>query len=381
VEFVACMMSSRGIVGAMLHEFLDVNRDELVARCRSKSALRPSPRLTASDLQDGVPVLIGQLIDLLRSPQRRGQIEAATLPVSIGLAAEKHGGALLRRGFSVGEVVHDYGDLCQALTELALEKDEPISVAEFHTFNRCLDSAIADAVDEFGRRRDETVSRKGVQTLNERLGELVHEQRNLLNTAMLAFASIKSGRVAVTGATASIVDRSLDGLRDLIDRALADVRLISGLHARMTLTPIDVILEEVTVAAQLETTARGIVFSVVIEPALSVQVDRQMLSSAIANLLQNAFKFTRSGGRISLTARVVAKHVLIEVADECGGLPSGQAEELFRPFEQRSGDRSGLGLGLSISRRAVEANGGTLSVRDVPGTGCVFTIELPRGHS
>jgi signal transduction histidine kinase len=142
-----------------------------------------------------------------------------------------------------------------------------------------------------------------------------------------------------------------------------------------------VILEEVTVAAQLETTARGIVFSVVIEPALSVQVDRQMLSSAIANLLQNAFKFTRSGGRISLTARVVAKHVLIEVADECGGLPSGQAEELFRPFEQRSGDRSGLGLGLSISRRAVEANGGTLSVRDVPGTGCVFTIELPRGHS
>jgi signal transduction histidine kinase len=47
------------------------------------------------------------------------------------------------------------------------------------------------------------------------------------------------------------------------------------------------------------------------------------------------------------------------------------------PFTQRSDDRSGVGLGLSISRRAVHAIGGTLAVRDVPGTGCIFTINLP----
>ena len=70
--------------------------------------------------------------------------------------------------------------------------------------------------------------------------------------------------------------------------------------------------------------------------------------------------------------------ILIEVEDECGGLPDRRAEELFRPFEQRSSDRTGLGLGLSISRRAVQANDGTLGARSLPGKGCVFTIDLPR---
>jgi hypothetical protein len=120
-----------------------------------------------------------------------------------------------------------------------------------------------------------------------------------------------------------------------------------------------------------------VAFTVSIEPGLSIATDREMLSSALANLLQNAFKFTRPGGHVFLTARVVASHVLIEVADQCGGLPPGWAEELFLPFTQRSGDRSGVGLGLSISRRAVHAIGGTMAVRDVPGTGCVFTIDLP----
>jgi len=357
----------------MLHEFLDVNRRELAARCRKKSALRPSPTLSAS-LDDGVPVLIGQLIDLLRAPG----IEPVVLPSSIGIAAEKYGGELLRRGVSVNEVVHEYGDLCQALTELALEKHEPISVAEFHTFNRCLDSAIADAVAEFARRRDDSVSRKGMHAMNERLGELAHEQRNLLNTAILAFAAIKDGRVALSGATAALLERSLEGLRDIVDRALADVRVISGLHPRVTLTPVDVVLDDVTGEGQLHADARGIVFSVEIETGLAVEVDRQMMSSAIANLLQNAFKFTSPGGTTSLKARIVGEHVVIEVADQCGGLPPGHVERLFHPFVQRSGDRSGVGLGLSISRRAVEANGGTLTVRDVPGTGCVFTVELPR---
>jgi len=51
---------------------------------------------------------------------------------------------------------------------------------------------------------------------------------------------------------------------------------------------------------------------------------------------------------------------------------------MFKPFTQSAEDRTGAGLGLSISRRSVEANGGVLSVRNMPGTGCVFTIDLPR---
>jgi len=77
-----------------------------------------------------------------------------------------------------------------------------------------------------------------------------------------------------------------------------------------------------------------------------------------------------------------AERVLIEVQDECGGLPAvpggTEVDRLFRPFEQRSSDRTGLGLGLAFSRWGVEANHGRIYVRNLPGQGCVFTVDLPR---
>jgi signal transduction histidine kinase len=111
---------------------------------------------------------------------------------------------------------------------------------------------------------------------------------------------------------------------------------------------------------------------------VDVEADRQLLAAAVANLLQNAFEFTRPQGHVMLTTLSSKGRVLIEVEDECGGLPPGKAEELFLQFEQRGRDRSGLGLGLSISRRSVEADGGEIHVRDLPGKGCVFAIDLPR---
>jgi signal transduction histidine kinase len=103
-----------------------------------------------------------------------------------------------------------------------------------------------------------------------------------------------------------------------------------------------------------------------------------MLFSAVGNLLQNAFKFTRPHTEVLLNAYATADRVLIDVEDNCGGLPPGDAERLFQPFTQGGADKSGVGLGLSICRRSVEANHGVLSVRDLPGKGCVFTIDLPR---
>ncbi|HMF59104.1 MAG TPA: HAMP domain-containing sensor histidine kinase, partial [Vicinamibacterales bacterium] len=67
----------------------------------------------------------------------------------------------------------------------------------------------------------------------------------------------------------------------------------------------------------------------------------------------------------------------IEVEDECGGIPES-AGDLFKPFADRRGkDRSGLGLGLSIARRAVRAHGGDIHIRNLPGKGCIFVIEVP----
>jgi signal transduction histidine kinase len=111
---------------------------------------------------------------------------------------------------------------------------------------------------------------------------------------------------------------------------------------------------------------------------VTIEGDRQVLVAAVSNLLQNAFKFTRRNGNVSLTTRATADRVLFEVEDECGGLPPGKTEDLFRPFEQKGPDRSGVGLGLSICLKAAQANAGEIHVRDLPGKGCVFTLDLPR---
>jgi hypothetical protein len=129
----------------------------------------------------------------------------------------------------------------------------------------------------------------------------------------------------------------------------------------------------------MEANARDLSFEVTpVAPGIDVAVDRQLLAGAVVNLLQNAFKFTCPQGRVSLNTVVTAQSVLIEVHDQCGGLPVGKAEELFQPFVQRNVAQTGLGLGLSISRRSIQAIGGQLRVRDMPGVGCVFTVELSR---
>ena len=366
----------------MLAEFLATNHDELVKRCKAKVASRDAPATTSvGEAEYGVGPLLGQLVQELRDEHAAGPSKTpGKLPADIGKTAGKHGNELLLKGYTVDQVVHDYGDLCQAVTELAHEQRAPITVDEFHTFNRCLDNAIADAVTEFGRQRDQVAADRGVETLNERLGGLAHELRNRLHSGMLAFAAVKDGNMTLSSATGSVLGRSLEGLRDIIDRSLADVRLTDGLQVRRQAISILLLLREVQISNAMEASTRGVVF--VVEPGdakLSIEADEQMIFSAITNLLQNAFKFTAKGGRVSLRAHAAAERVVIDVEDECGGLPEGESEALFQAFEQRSADRSGVGLGLSISRRGVEANGGALRVKNLPGKGCIFTIDLPLG--
>ena len=134
-----------------------------------------------------------------------------------------------------------------------------------------------------------------------------------------------------------------------------------------------------SLAAGLEAQVKHCVFTVSeVDPLLAIDVDRDLLLSAVGNLLQNAFKFSHPHTEVTLNAYAVADRILIDVEDRCGGLPPGNAEKMFLPFTQSSDDKSGLGLGLSIARRSVEANEGILRVRSIPGIGCIFTIDWPR---
>jgi signal transduction histidine kinase len=350
----------------LLSEFITANREQLIALTRAKVVKRLAPRPTEQELTSGVPLFLDELVQTLGRP-----------PLSTAAGAEAsalaHGAALLNRGYTVAQVVHDYGDICQAITELADEVDAPITVDEFHTLNRCLDNAIADSVTEYTRLRERSMS----DHATERSGVFAHELRNRVSAAQLAFQAITNGHAPIGGSVAAVVTRSLRALTSLINRAQVEVRVDSGNTPRQRVH-LRSFMEEAEVDGTLEARVHGVSLSISpTDPVTAVQVDPQILAGAVANLLQNAFKFTRTGGHVSLRTVVTASRVLIEIEDQCGGLPPGMSEELFGAFQQRGTNRSGLGLGLFISRKGVEASGGVLRVRDIPGSGCVFTIDLP----
>jgi len=372
----------------VLHEFLTANRDDLIARCRIKVAKRLAPKVTDEELAHGIPAFLDQLIKTLqveqtsepmRSRMVSGPSGGGPVVSEIAVTAALHGRELSKQGFTLEQVVHDYGDLCQAITDLAFECSAPIEIDEFRTLNRCLDNGIADAVTEFAFQRSSLAENNNVSALNERLGFLAHELRNQIHTATLAVMAIKAGHVGLNGATGAVLDRCLIGMRNLIDRSLADVRVAAGMPPRYRLISLADFVADVRISASLEAQARGRHFTVAdVDMRLALNVDREMLFSAVGNLLQNAFKFTQPNTAVALNAYAVADRIYIDVEDHCGGLPEAAAEEMFLPFKQTGEDRSGLGLGLAICRRSVEANSGTLSVRDIPRSGCVFTIDLPR---
>lgn len=354
----------------MLYEFVTTYRDAIIDRARQKLTARPWPSASAEELENGVPLFLTQLSEKLRSESTG----TAHSPGAIGAGAARHGRELMALGFTVSQVVHDYGDICQAVTELAIEHNAPITTDEFKTLNGCLDTAIAEAVTEHARITAESRSNEE----SERSGHVAHETRDLLDTALLAYEALKRGTVAINGSTGAVLGRSLIGLRDLVHNTLSEIRIAANQQRRdrVAVTPF---LNDIAATGRLHADVRGLELS--IEPgdaAWAINADPQVLGSAVTNLLNNAFKFTPMGGRVVLRARATdADRLLIEVEDECGGIPAS-AGDPFQSFGERRGrDQTGLGLGLSIARKAVRAHGGDIHIHNMPGTGCVFTIDIP----
>jgi hypothetical protein len=260
--------------------------------------------------------------------------------------------------------------MCQSITELSTLKNSKITSAEFHDLNRCLDEAIAGAVTEFQDSQNTKVHNKEI----EHLGFLAHELRNALMSVNVSFQMIKRGSVGAGGSTGRIMEDGLKRMQKLIDQSLTEVRL--------RIDP-DVHAEKINVLQlvnQINTLAdaylKNQTISVSVDPSLCINVDQQLLFSALTNLVQNALKFSHDDANIKISAKIIEDSVIIEVEDECGGL-NGSASELFKPFEQKNENKKGLGLGLSIAERAILLNKGKIEVENIPGKGCIFKIYLP----
>ena len=228
---------SRAIFCAMLSEFITTHRAEIVQHCREKVSKRYAPAKVPQVVDYGVPLFLEQLVHTLEAEQlttARRESEPSPSPVDtdIGRAATKHGTELLRLGYTVDQVVHHYGDVCQAVTDLAVRKHAAITTDEFRTLNRCLDEAIADAVTAFSDEQENVLLDQATE-LHNRLGALAEEQRRLVDIALQTLAAIQTGNVGATGATGAALTNTLKELRHIIESTLPEIRLVTG----MTTTP------------------------------------------------------------------------------------------------------------------------------------------------
>ena len=288
--------------------------------------------------------------------------------------AVDHGSQRFHAGFSLGAVIREYGVLRECLLDLIRDRRLAVDIDELQVMMEALNVAVVNAAEQYVRERDQVIERQSQRYF----GFIAHELRNPLGSALLAAHVLQRRSASQLDVTVARLVRNLAIVRDLIDNSLFSVR-IQELGRNRSLGVADISLRDVVVdvrdelAGDIEEKA----ISVRIDGEAALQGDPRLIRSAVTNLLRNAAKYTRRGGTIDVRIRSDHDLASIEVEDECGGLPDGQTEELFTPFVQRGGDRSGFGLGLAITKDAVEAHHGTVQASNLPGKGCIFMASFP----
>jgi signal transduction histidine kinase len=351
---------------SVLHEVLKANRDALVQRwMQATSRETTADPLSPTELLDRIPFFIDELIMALHP-------EALPLP-ALGDTANEHGAQRLGLGFNVGEVVREYGVLHRSILEIVAESGTSISPSEHQIIAKWLNGGIANAVSQYVSERDAELHRSA----SEHLGFIAHEIRNPLSSARMAFDILRRGELAKGGRAVDLLYRNLRRIVDVVDNALSHASLKMGVTPRIDVVPLRTFVQEIAFDASADTDEKQLKVEVDIPESLAIEADVRLLRSAISNLFHNAIKFSHADATIVVRALRTPGEVRIEVEDSCGGLPPGRAQDLFMPLVQRGSDQSGFGLGLAIALQAAEAHNGTIRVRDLPGHGCVFTIDLP----
>lgn len=205
-----------------------------------------------------------------------------------------------------------------------------------------------------------------------------HDLRSPLTAIIAAGEALSSERIedGDRRALAEAVTAEAARLSRLVDKLL-DLSRLEGGHAQPRLDWCSI--EEVVAAAVEDLGERGDLVRVVLEGDLPfVRADAAQLERAIANLLDNAVRFS-AGEQALVRARALRDRVAIRIVDRGPGISHGDLERIFEPFFQGAGDRphEGSGLGLAIVRGLVEVNGGKVWAESTPGQGTTFVVEMP----
>jgi signal transduction histidine kinase len=359
----------------MLYEFIEQHRDEIreVARQRSigRSGLRTDAELPASSV-----LFLDQVVVELRR-----DAGAASEPAlrSIRDSAHNYGIAQHEQSRGVSDIVWDYGAICDAITSVASRSGATVAPDEFRLLNQLFDDAVSAALESFvGQSEEMRAAEQQVQ--RQEVAAFGHEIRSALHVAISAFRVMKRGSLTADSHTGHLLGTALERMRSLVQNSLTEVRLNVGGEPVKERIAVRDLFEEVAGLVELESGRRNVQVDIETDGVATVEGERRLLLSALSNLVQNGVKYTKSGGRVRVRAKIIGRDVVVEIADGCGGIPSDRIDQLFVPFKQMHSDRSGMGLGLFIARGVVRAHDGDISVRNEPGVGCVFSVRLPIDH-
>jgi signal transduction histidine kinase len=355
--------------GKHLAEAIAADKEGLIRRWRERVRGTIDPAAAApEEIIDSLPAFLDEVVERLRTEKPEEPSDRTR-----ELAA-KHGSVRFHAGFSLGAVIREYGVLRDCVLDLARERGIQIDVDELKKVLAHLNTGVVVAAEQFARERDQAIERQS----REHFGFIAHELRNPLGSALLAAQVIQRRAGLRDDVAMARLLRNLSVLRQLIDSSLSNVRA-RNLGETHDLETTEVSLGEIADGARTEIVgdAEEKRVALVVDGDARIQGDARLVRSAVTNLMRNAVKYTREGGRIDVRIRTGEQVASVEVEDECGGLPDGKTEELFTPFVQRGADRSGFGLGLAIAKDVVQAHQGNVQVSNLPGKGCVFMLSFP----
>jgi signal transduction histidine kinase len=335
---------------------------------------RTGPRVSLTDLRDAIGDYLERLAQALCGEASvEPGAEAAWRDV-----ASHHALTRVQLGFDVYQLVHEFIVLRRTIDHVVGE-NSPLSENLGGLLAELIEGAIAEAVRSYVESRD--FATRKMQA--EHVGFLTHELRNPLTTALVASSQLQRacGLSPEALRLVEVVCRSLERLDGLISQVLTAERLDAG---RMPVNTKDIALTDLVrraiEAATHQAKERGLVLIVEIDPKAVVQVDPDLATSALQNLVDNAVKFTDEG-TVRVNSELRRDAVAVHVYDNCPGIPADQIEHLFEPFARGNSAKPGSGLGLAIARRAMEVVGGSVHAEAMPGRGCHFWLVLPSAAS
>lgn len=354
-----------------LADMIDGRQEEIVQKWVDHLFATDVPRsLQREEVIDSLRQFLTEISRALREEPHPAQalVSAGSSPT-----AREHGTQRFLLGYDIGALVQEYGTLRNVIFDMAEAHAVVPSLQDLRVFSKYLVGGIADAATQYALSRDEELQKQTARHISF----LAHELRNPLSSVRLSLELMREKGHLPQDSTMTRIDNGLRRLSELIDQSLLEMRLKAVPEPQREDIPLATFLKAIAEESAAEVEAKGLRLSVEVHGEPRLWADPKLLRSVLSNLVRNAVKFTHKAGSIHLRAKRHGQRVVMEVEDECGGLPEGKIQELFNPFVQVGLDRSGFGLGLAIAKQAVLAHQGELRVHNLPGKGCVFVLDLP----